>query len=108
MIDLAVSGNIGTAANAVAVMFSESHAERPGRRDESPAVLRSQIARLIDLIVPPVHISTEPIRLGIFNRSGITVNIQFEQELVAEIGFGTVERQIFVALATVHPGFGIL
>ena len=63
------------------------------------------VARQVDLVLTPVHVGAEPIRLGARDRRHVAVDVQLEQELVAEIGLGTVERQVFVLLAAVAPVF---
>ena len=106
MVHLAVSGDGRTAAHAVAVVLGKCITERAGRVDKAPAVGGGRrVARQVDLVLTPVHVGAEPVRLSARDRRHVAVDVQLEQELVAEIGLGTVERQVFVLLAAVAPVF---
>ena len=96
-----------TPAGTVAVVLGHGQSEGLGRDDEAPSVVVSGVGGLIDMVVTPVHVSTEPIGIQVAHHVGITIDVKFEQELVAEVGLVTPNRVVHIVRTTVNPNIAV-
>ena len=91
------------ASGAVAVVLRHSQRERLSRDNEAPTVIVGCVSRLVDVIVSPIHVSTEPVRIQISHHIGITIDVQLKQELITEISIVTPDGVIHIVSASINP-----